>query len=174
MDHLNLPEKFIQRIHTLYNPKNAQALLASFEHGKHIVIRVNTLKTDTKTLMLSLKNTGIDTHVIPWRSYALVILNADARKLTALAHYDDGHFYIQTGSSLIPPMLLNPKPTDTILDMTASPGGKTTHLAALMNNKGSIIANDSGSVRMYKLIQTLKRMGITNTKTEHRDGRALW
>ena len=174
MDYLNLPKKFVQRIHTLYSAKNARSILDSFAQKKHIVIRVNTLKTDTKILLQALKKAHVESYIIPWYTQALGIPSASTKELTTLAEYKNGHFYIQTGSSLVPPILLNPQPTDTILDMTASPGGKTTHLATLMNNQGSIVANDSGSVRMYKLIQTLKHMGVTNTTTEHRDGRALW
>ncbi len=171
---LNLPEKFIARIHALYSEQNARLILSSFTQEKKIVLRVNTLKTNAKTLAHQLQKAGIVSQALPWCSYALVIQNTSTRELTALAAYGEGLFYIQAGSSLLPPMLLNPKSTDTVLDMAASPGGKTARICALMNNKGSIVANDSGSVRVYKLIDTLKLMGVTNTHIEHRDGRALW
>ncbi|MCR4329260.1 MAG: RsmB/NOP family class I SAM-dependent RNA methyltransferase [Candidatus Roizmanbacteria bacterium] len=171
---LNLPDKFIARIHALYNSENAHAILSSFNEEKSVVLRVNTLKTDVDTLVTQLKNANVTSKQLPWCSYALVISHKSTRELTALPEYAQGLFYIQAASSLLPPILLNPQPTDTILDMTASPGGKTSHLGALMDNTGTIVANDSGNVRIYKLIDTLKRMGVTNTTIEHRDGRALW
>ena len=148
--------------------------MSSFGEEKRVVVRINTLKTNTESLIQDFNKVKITASLIPWCPYALIIEKAHLRTLTSLPQYTDGLFYIQAASSLLPPILLNPKPTDTVLDMTASPGGKTSHLSALMHNSGTIIANDSGSVRMYKLIDTLKHMGVTNTQVEHKDGRSLW
>jgi NOL1/NOP2/sun family putative RNA methylase len=63
---------------------------------------------------------------------------------------------------MIPPLVLEPKETDVVLDIAASPGSKTTQLAALMNNKGILVANDYQTQRMKPLSINVQRCGITN------------
>ena len=63
---------------------------------------------------------------------------------------------------MIPPLVLNPKPGDFVLDIAASPGSKTTQMAAMMKNKGIIIANDVENKRMKSLSSNLQRCGVSN------------
>src|SRR6185437_11372051 len=64
--------------------------------------------------------------------------------------------------------------TDVILDMTASPGSKTTQMATLMHNQGKIIANDKSRQRVFRLKANLKQQGVTNTDTFSLPGEFLW
>ena len=80
---------------------------------------------------------------------------------------------IQGASSLLPVMTLAPQENEKILDMAAAPGGKTTHIAALMRNTGLLYANDANKARCKAIVGNLHRLGITNTVVCTYDGRKL-
>lgn len=86
-----------------------------------------------------------------------------------------GYFYVQEAASMIPPVVLDPQPGEMILDMAAAPGSKTTQMAAMMENTGLIIANESELSRLTPLSTNLERCGASNTlvvryKGEHMKG----
>ena len=80
-----------------------------------------------------------------------------------------GHYYIQDLASMYPVFYLNPQESDFVLDMTAAPGGKTTHLAQIMGNHGQIFAIDNNKKRIKSLIFNLRRCGVRNTSVLHMD-----
>lgn len=80
-----------------------------------------------------------------------------------------GEFYVQDPSTLVAPELLAPQPGEHVLDACAAPGGKTTYLAALLENSGKITATDSDPVRLQRLQANLTRLQVTNTRTDLRD-----
>ena len=84
-----------------------------------------------------------------------------------------GHIHTQTLSSMIPPVLLNPKRKSIVLDAAASPGGKTTQIAAIMKNNGTIIANDKSMDRLSPLVGNINRLGVLNTAVTNIDARNL-
>jgi NOL1/NOP2/sun family putative RNA methylase len=94
-----------------------------------------------------------------------------SRSLGATAEYLLGHYYLQEAASQLPALVLSPTKHATVLDMTASPGSKTTHLAALMNNTGTIVALELKSTRMDALVENLERCGVTNTVCYRKDAR---
>jgi 16S rRNA (cytosine1407-C5)-methyltransferase len=81
-----------------------------------------------------------------------------------------GYFYIQEASSMLPPVLLSPKPGELVLDMSAAPGSKTTQMAAMMNSKGCIIANDVQPKRLKTLQSACYRQGATNVVLMQKQG----
>ncbi len=78
----------------------------------------------------------------------------------SLSHFL-GHIYIQDLASMLPPLVLKPRPGDCVLDLCAAPGSKTTQLAAIMENRGAIIANDVATRRLKSLVFNLRRTGVT-------------
>ena len=84
-----------------------------------------------------------------------------------------GYYYIQELSSMLPVIALQPKEGDIILDLCAAPGSKTTQSASLMQNKGTIIANEVNMGRLMVLASNLERCGVTNTIISRKDGVAL-
>ena len=80
-----------------------------------------------------------------------------------------GHYYIQDFASMFPIYYLNPQKNDFVLDMAAAPGGKTTHLAQIMENQGHIFAMDNNKKRLKSLVYNLRRCGIRNTTVLHMD-----
>jgi len=84
-----------------------------------------------------------------------------------------GHYILQGASSLLPVMSLAPQEGERVLDMAAAPGGKTTHIAAIMKNTGMVLANDANKDRCKAIVGNLHRLGITNTVVCNHDGRKL-
>lgn len=128
-------------------------------------IRVNTLKTEVKEIKSRFKDYNLKQ--VPWCKEGFW-LKGEAIGNT-LEHFL-GYIYIQEAASMIPPLILSPK-EDIILDMCASPGSKTTQMAALMKNKGLIIANDINILRLKPLSINLQRCGVLNTVMTKMEGR---
>ncbi len=84
-----------------------------------------------------------------------------------------GYYYVQELASMMPPLALNPCKYDIVLDMCAAPGSKTTQLAAMMENQGTIIANDKRIDRLTALNSNLERCGATNTIITRMNGITL-
>ena len=126
-------------------------------------IRVNTLKLTINKLKKRLeKNWTLQQ--IPWcrEGFWIEHTKKERRDIGNLIEHSLGYFYIQEAASMIPPIVLEPKPNDVVLDIAASPGSKTTQLAQYMQNKGILIANDYTYERMKPLSINLQRCGVTN------------
>ena len=137
-------------------------------------IRVNTLKITVKELVERLEKDWILTPV-PWCKEGFWILHkgvgdAHRRDVGNLVEHALGYFYLQEATSMIPPVVLDPQPGETILDMCASPGSKTTQIGQYMKNAGLLIANDITYQRMQALGINVQRTGLTNTIISMRDG----
>ncbi len=135
-------------------------------------IRVNTLKISVGELKRRLEKKNFTLEPIPWCEEGFWVKHDDGRRdLGNLPEHQLGYFYVQEAASMIPPIVLNPKPGELVLDLAASPGSKTTQMAAMMKNKGLIIANDCKAQRLVMLGLNLQRCGVTNTLVTLMDGR---
>ena len=155
-------------------------------------IRVNTLKISVDELINRFNHFGLSLQPIPWCSEGFWLDWGESLKdeacdvqtnvaqdisLGNMLEHLQGLFYIQEASSMLPPMaLLQTLQLDksvTILDLAAAPGSKTTQLAALINNKGLILANEKSASRVKILHSNLVRCGISNTCISQFDGNKL-
>lgn len=89
----------------------------------------------------------------------------------ATPEYLAGHYMLQAASSFLPVIALSPQPNERILDMASAPGGKTTHIAALLQNTGVIFANDANKARTKSLSANVHRLGCKNVVVCSYDGR---
>ena len=110
---------------------------------------------------------------VPWYSDALVIKNANEKDIQKLDIYEKGYIYFQSLSSMVPPLALNPKKGEKILDMTAAPGSKTTEMAALMENDGEILANELDKIRCERLKYNVQMQGADIVTVINRRGEKL-
>ena len=144
-----------------------------FEYDKLITIRVNTIKISIKEAENILTSQGIAFRRVPWHSQALVLENIHTPTLEAF--YADllqkGILYSQGLSSLLPVLVLDPKPGEDVLDMCAAPGSKTTQMAALMHNEGRIVAVEAIRGRFYKLKSVLNLLGASIVEVKMMDAR---
>lgn len=170
-----LPAAFLDRL-TLLVPDEAQRLviLHSFEQRRPSTFRVNTLKATVDEVFSELTAAGFELEPVEWLPGAFTLRNRTQRELTEHEIYNDGKIYLQSLSSMIPPLVLEPQPGEVVLDLTAAPGSKTTQMAAMMQNAGQIVANDASLVRTYKLQANLEMQGVVNTNTRRGLGQDLW
>lgn len=125
-------------------------------------IRVNTLKISPSMLIKRLRDRGFKIRQSKVMPEALLVDYAP-HALSSTPEYLLGYYFIQELASMIPPYILSPKEDEYVLDMCAAPGGKTTHLAQIMKNKGIIFAVDISNKRIEAMKSNLKRLGVTNT-----------
>jgi len=169
----NLPKEFLNRLETIVPTDKLHAILDAYTVMRPTTFRVNTLKTTVYKLLHLLTKQHIVFEPSSVSSLAF-ILKGDKRQLLDLPAYTEGLFYIQSLSSMLPVLALDPQQNDKILDIAAAPGSKTTQMAAIMNNTGQIVANDNSRIRGYKLEANLCTQGVTNTTTRISAGQTLW
>jgi len=168
-----LMNKFIQLL-----PMNELIdFLDANEKQRPIVIRTNTLKSRRRELAQALIARGVnldplETKGQKWSNTGLTIHESGV-PIGATPEYLTGHYMLQGASSQLPVISLAPKPGDKVLDCSAAPGGKTTHMAAMMRNSGILVANDANKDRAKSLIANLHRLNCCNAIVSHMDGRDL-
>jgi len=124
-------------------------------------IRVNTLKTTVDEVKKRLEKNWKLTPV-PWCREGFWI-ESERRDVGNLTEHSLGYIYVQEAASMIPPIVLDPKPGERVLDMCASPGSKATQIAQHMENKGVLVCNDQAGLRIKALGLNLQRCGVTNS-----------
>jgi len=124
-------------------------------------IRINTLKISPDVLIKRLEKKGYKLTKIPFTPYGYYIEEGQ-QDIGNLPEHALGYFYVQEAASMIPPLVLEPKKHEFILDMAAAPGSKTTQISAMMENTGIIIANDYKHQRLKPLDINTERCGCKN------------
>jgi len=137
----------------------------------HVSIRANNLKTSRDNLYKNLSNEGIRVDKSKIVPEGIVI--AETGEISALPQFKEGLFFVQDESSMTVSHVLNPREGETILDLCAAPGGKATHIAEMMNNKGKIIAVDVHSNRLNLIKDNADRLGVEILETIQDDGTKL-
>ncbi|ORX90262.1 cytosine-5--methyltransferase NCL1 [Clohesyomyces aquaticus] len=156
-------EFLAEKLLNLFPPQEAFAFFEANEQPRPVVIRTNTLRTHRRELAQTLINRGVQLEPVgKWSKVGLQIFESQV-PLGATPEYLAGHYILQAASSFLPVMALAPQENERVLDMAAAPGGKTTHIAALMKNTGCIFANDSNKQRAKGLIGNIHRLGVKNT-----------
>lgn len=136
-----------------------------------LVIRTNTLKLFRSDLKGILEKKNISVREGLFTEEALQVKGL--ANVTEFPAYRDGLFQIQDEASILVSHLLDPSPGELVIDVCSAPGGKTTHLAQLMENKGSILAMDSNQSRLITVKNNCRRLGIDIVKTRQNNGTIL-
>ena len=122
-------------------------------------IRINTIKINTQKALRRLQ--AYKFYPVPWCKEGFFLENG--KGIGNTIEHQLGYIYVQEAASMIPALALEPQEDDVVLDMCASPGSKTTQMAAMMNNKGLIVANDYRGKRLSPLGMNINRCGVVNT-----------
>ncbi len=154
-----LPKDFIDNLYETYSPLTVDKILSGMLGERNTTLRANNIKTTIQELMRNLKENNIKFERVEWYKDALVIKNAKEKQIESLEAYQKGLLYLQSLSSMIPPIILNPKPGEKVLDLTSAPGSKTTQMASMMENKGYILANELDKLRCERLKYNIEKQG---------------
>lgn len=169
-----IPEKFLEKLDEFLPEDKKQSVLDSFLVRKPSTFRANTLKITAAELEKELHKLGIQVEHVSWYENAFILKNVPQKTLAETDFYKNGFLYVQSLSSMIPPLVLEPKDDDLVLDQTAAPGSKTTQIAMMMHNKGILIANDKSHIRNFRLKANITQQGVTNTQVLNLPGEFIW
>ena len=135
------------------------ALLAFARSPLPHVVRANTLKIAPSNLQQRLVASGVGVASYDWTEELFEITELPGRRIE---HWL-GLYYAQEAVQTLPVLALDPQPDETILDLCAAPGGKATFIAARMQNRGTLVANEPNGRRQMSLLANINRLGVLNT-----------
>ncbi len=158
------PVNWSQRLLITYTPEAVLAMAEAAQHPALMSIRVNTLKIDVPAYQVLLTEQQIPFEPLPDlpEGFILPAFSGSPRQLPG---YEVGLFYVQDAASMWVSRWLDPQPGERVLDLCAAPGSKTTHLAALMNHEGHILAIEPKVERLALLKENLQRLGVRMVET---------
>lgn len=159
-DQVEFKQKFVERYNQLTDFEEFKRYSLAFPRRS---IRVNTLKMTVVDLKARLAKDW-ELSPVPWckEGFWLRNIKDGRRDIGNLKEHSMGYIYVQEASSMIPPIVLDPKPGEIVLDMCAAPGSKTSQIVAMMQNTGLLFANDYKGIRLAPLGINLQRVGATN------------
>ena len=168
-----VPLFLIEKLNKQYGEEITNKILNGYSQNRVVSLRVNTIKATSQEICNELLRNNIEFEKVSFCDEVLVIKNINEEKIKELDIYKNGSIYLQSLSSMLPPIILKPKENEDILDMTAAPGGKTTQIAALTNNKAHITACEMNNIRIEKLKYNVQKQGATNVSILKEDSRRL-
>lgn len=169
----HVPEFLIEMLNQQYGEEITSKILEGYLKKRMVTFRVNTLKTSIEKVEEVLKNNNIEFEKVSWSDVAYIVKNVREDTLKELEVYKKGEIYLQSLSSMLPPIILEPKENTDILDMCAAPGGKTTELASLTNNNANITACELNKIRIEKLKYNIEKQGTTSVYIMQEDSRRI-
>ena len=169
----HVPEFLIEMLNQQYGEEITSKILEGYLKKRMVTFRVNTLKTSIEKVEEVLKNNNIEFEKVSWSDVAYIVKNVREDTLKELEVYKKGEIYLQSLSSMLPPIVLEPKENTDILDMCAAPGGKTTELASLTNNNANITACELNKIRIEKLKYNIEKQGATSVYIMQEDSRKI-
>ncbi|MEE2770229.1 MAG: RsmB/NOP family class I SAM-dependent RNA methyltransferase [Pseudomonadota bacterium] len=172
-----LPQAFLDRMQMMLSDADYNHFIQQFSGNNRLYFVLNPFKNNPDQTISTLEKLCIDLKPHPeiplFGELTWSIDHQHKSMLTYHEMHNLGYFYLLGLPSILTVAALNPKPNDTILDLTAAPGGKTFLMAILMHNTGQIVANDQSKSRFFKLIANLERLNITNVNCRLSDGRKI-
>lgn len=170
---MQIPEFFKEKLLKQYGEQLTQQIIDGYSKQRAVTLRVNTIKSNKENIKLKLQEAGIETEDVSWYQDSLIIKDVREDEIKKLAMYENGEIYLQSLSSMLPPIVLEPKEGENILDMAAAPGGKTTEIAALTQNKAFITACEKNKIRAERLKYNLQKQGVRCVNVMLEDARKL-
>ena len=148
-DYWSHPEWLIKNWIEYLGSNDIAPLLAANNRQAPLVLRVNVLRTDREALLRAFKAHGIEALPTNWSPQGIVVHSQVP--IDQLPGHQEGFFQVQGESSQLVTYFLDPHPGENILDACAAPGGKTTHIAELMGDRGQVTAMDRSPKGIVKI-----------------------
>ncbi|RJP64702.1 MAG: 16S rRNA (cytosine(967)-C(5))-methyltransferase RsmB [Candidatus Abyssobacteria bacterium SURF_17] len=161
------PQWLVELLLDDFSKETVIRILKNNNAAPPLTARVNTLKTTREELLKELEREGVRAVPVPSSDEAIELLSG--ANPAALPAHKRGLFYLQDVSSMLAARCLEPKPGHKVLDVCAGPGGKTAHIAALMENRGRLFALDVHGHRIALINENAKRLGITIIEARKQD-----
>jgi 16S rRNA (cytosine967-C5)-methyltransferase len=153
------PEWLVNRWVERFGIERTEILLQKNNVPAPLIVRTNVLKTTRHDLKASLEGEGARVIETAYSTIGLQVISSPSIPL--LTSYQQGRFIVQDQAAQLVSMMLSPQPGSTVLDACAAPGGKATHLAEIMGNRGTVIALERDPTKIGSIIENSRRLGIT-------------
>ena len=167
-----IPAALAQRLEQQYGAETMERIFSGYAAERCVSLRVNRLKAGREAVEAELRASCVSFERMPWFEDAMLISSGREAELQALPAYGEGRIYLQSLSSMLPPLLLDVHPGMSVLDMCAAPGGKTTQIAS-MCPEAMITACERDGYRMERLKANLQRQGAGRVAVLQADARRL-
>ena len=161
------------RLVNQYGEELANKIVEGYKVKRKTTLRVNTLKCTFQDVLKIFDQEGITYSSVDFFQDALICENKNEYDLSKLSLFENGEIYLQSLSSMIPPLCLDVDASSHILDMCAAPGSKTTLLASLTDNKACITACEMNPLRAEKLKYNIAKQGCKKVTVLVNDARRL-
>ena len=158
-----LTEKYLG----LFGAEFTESLLDAGNSTPELTVRANTLRLTAADLVVKLEAEGVTS--VPGKYVAEAVVIKSSVSIAKLNAFKKGLFQVQDESSMLPAKVLAPQPGEWVLDACSAPGGKATHMAQLMQNKGAVIARDIHEHKLKLIDDAAARLGINIIKSELHD-----
>jgi 16S rRNA (cytosine967-C5)-methyltransferase len=155
------PQWLFERWESRWGRDKAIALMVWNNRPASTYARVNLLKTNPAALLQAWQSEGVSALPVqrPWLEDGQLFELGAHPRLSSLPSFERGDFYVQDPSTLLAVRQMEPRPGERVLDLCAAPGGKTTYIAQLMENRGSIVAQDLEPQRLEMIRHNCQRLG---------------
>jgi NOL1/NOP2/sun family putative RNA methylase len=168
-----IPEFLKEKLIKQYGEELTDKIIEGYFTKRNLTFRINPLKTTKLAVIQFLNSQNIEYSDVSWYEDAIIIENVDESVIRETDMYKNGEIYLQSLSSMIPPIILEPKDNENILDMAAAPGGKTTEMYALSKGKANITACEKNKIRAERLKYNIEKQGATRIGVLMQDARRL-
>lgn len=187
---MSIPDFLVDKLNSVYGNEVSKEIIDGFSSKRKITLRVNNLKTNKAEVENELSKNGIIFSEVPWFDNALIIENFKNQsiknfkvdkfnesnffenEIKKLDIYNEGKIYLQSLSSMIPPLVIDLDDNEDVLDMCSAPGGKTCEMSCL-NNNTNITACELNSIRFERLKYNIEKQGANNVTLLNTDSRRI-
>lgn len=154
-----LPSFLIELLNKQYGTDKTNEIIDGFSFKKVTTVRINNLKTNSLEVINFFNENKIEYETVSFYKDAFIILNKSAKELLSYNFLKEGKLYIQGLTSMLPPIILDPKDGEDILDMASAPGSKTSQISSMTLNKANITACEVNKIRAERLKYNLSLQG---------------
>lgn len=169
----NVPEFLHEKLIKQYGEELTNRIIEGYSKNRPVTLRVNTLKNNIQNVKDIFIKLGYKVNEVKWYDNALIIEDINESQVRELEIYNNGEIYLQSLSSMMPVIILEPKQEENILDMASAPGGKTTQIASETGDKAFITACEKNRIRAERLKYNIEKQGTKRITVLTQDAREL-